>query len=78
MDSPGLRDPREVPLYVFSVLIIALIVVGVLLLGFLNALGGAPLRPGGRGDQGRLRHAAAPRARPPSRTGLRPPHRRAS
>ena len=47
MDNPRLRDPREVPLYVFSVLInlliFALIVVGVLLLGFLNALAGDPL-----------------------------------
>jgi len=42
-----LRDPHEVPLYVFSVLvnllIVALIVVGALLLGFLNALAGEPL-----------------------------------
>ena len=47
MDNPRLRDPREVPLYVFSVLInvfiVALIVVGALLLGFLNALVGEPL-----------------------------------
>src|SRR5215212_4076626 len=42
-----LRDPREVSLYVFSVLInlliVALIVVGALLPGFLNALAGEPL-----------------------------------
>src|SRR5829696_2292188 len=47
MDNPRLRDPREVPLYIFSVLvnllIVALIVVGALLLGFLNALVGEPL-----------------------------------
>ena len=47
MDNPRLRDPHEVPLYVFSVLvnllIVALIVVGALLLGFLNALAGEPL-----------------------------------
>jgi Zn-dependent protease with chaperone function len=47
MDNPRLRDPREVPLYVFGVLInlliVALIVVGALLLGFLNALAGDPL-----------------------------------
>ena len=47
MDNPRLRDPHEVPLYVFSVLvnllIIALIVLGALLLGFLNALAGDPL-----------------------------------
>ena len=47
MDNPRLRDPREVPLYVFSVLInvfiVTLIVVGALLLGFLNALVGDPL-----------------------------------
>jgi Zn-dependent protease with chaperone function len=47
MDNPRLRDPREVPLYVFGVLvnllIIALIVVGALLVGFLNALAGDPL-----------------------------------
>jgi hypothetical protein len=44
MDNPRLRDPREVPLYVFGVLvnllIVVLIVVGALLLGFLNALAG--------------------------------------
>jgi Zn-dependent protease with chaperone function len=47
MDYSRLRDPHEVPLYVFSVLvnllIIALIVVGALLVGFLNALAGDPL-----------------------------------
>src|SRR5215203_2265302 len=47
MDYSRLRDPHEVPLYIFSVLvnllIIALIVVGALLLGFLNALAGDPL-----------------------------------
>src|ERR671911_2237794 len=47
MDNPRLRDHNEVLLYVFSVLvnllIIALIVVGSLLLGFLNALAGDPL-----------------------------------
>src|ERR671917_425987 len=47
MDNLRLRDPHEVPLYVFSVLInlliVALIVVGALLVGFLNALAGDPL-----------------------------------
>jgi Zn-dependent protease with chaperone function len=47
MDNPRLRDPHEVPLYVFGVLlnlaIVALILIGVLLLGFLNALAGEPL-----------------------------------
>jgi Zn-dependent protease with chaperone function len=47
MDNPRLRDPREVPFYVVSVLvnllIIALILVGALLLGFFNALAGEPL-----------------------------------
>src|ERR671921_1989871 len=47
MDKLRLRDPHELPLYVFSVLvnllIVALIVVGALLLGFLNALAGEPL-----------------------------------
>src|SRR5829696_10565444 len=47
MDNLRLRDPREVPLYVFSVLvnllIVALILVGALLLGFFNALAGEPL-----------------------------------
>src|SRR5215217_3386147 len=47
MDYSRLRDPHEVALYVFSVLvnlfIVALIVVGALLVGFLNALAGGPL-----------------------------------
>jgi Zn-dependent protease with chaperone function len=47
MNSIHLRNPYEIPLYVFSVLvnllIIALILVGVLLLGYLNALAGEPL-----------------------------------
>jgi Zn-dependent protease with chaperone function len=47
VDNPRLRDPHEVPLYVFSVLvnllIVVLIVVGALLLGFLNAMAGEPL-----------------------------------
>jgi Zn-dependent protease with chaperone function len=47
MNSSKLRSPYEMPLYVFSVLvnllIIALILVGALLLGFLNALAGEPL-----------------------------------
>ena len=47
MDYPRLRDPHEVPLYIFSVLlnlfIVALIVVGALLVGVLNALAGEPL-----------------------------------
>src|ERR671910_2073726 len=47
MDKPLLRDPHEVPLYAFSVLvnllIVALIMVGALLLGYLNALAGEPL-----------------------------------
>ena len=47
MDHPRLRDPHEVVLYLFGVminlLIVALIVVGALLLGFLNALAGEPL-----------------------------------
>jgi len=47
MDYSRLRNPHEVPLYLFSVLvnlfIVALIVVGVLLVGFLNALAGEPL-----------------------------------
>src|SRR4029453_6712034 len=47
MDYSRLRDPHEVPLYLFSVLvnllIIALIVVGAVLVGFLNALVGEPL-----------------------------------
>ena len=49
MDHPRLRDPHEVVLYLFGVminlLIVALIVVGALLLGFLNALVGEPLYP---------------------------------
>ena len=47
MDNLRLRDPREVPLYIVSalvnLLIVALIVGGALLLGFLNALAGEPL-----------------------------------
>jgi Zn-dependent protease with chaperone function len=47
MDYSRLRDPHEVPLFVFSalvnLLIIALIVVGALLVGFLNTLAGDPL-----------------------------------
>jgi Zn-dependent protease with chaperone function len=47
MNSVKLRDPYEIPLYVLSVLvnllIIALILVGALLLGYLNALAGEPL-----------------------------------
>ena len=47
MDNPRLRDPHEVALYVISVLvnllIVALIVLGALLVGFLNALAGEPL-----------------------------------
>src|SRR5215204_3080691 len=47
MDNPRLRDSREVPLYVFGMLVnllmVALIVVGASLLGFLNALAGEPL-----------------------------------
>src|SRR5215218_5889356 len=47
MNSARLRTPYEIPLYVFSVLvnmlIIALILVGALLLGYLNALAGKPL-----------------------------------
>ena len=47
MDSVRLRDPYEVPLYVFCVLvnllIVALIVVGAWLLGLLNTLAGEPL-----------------------------------
>jgi Zn-dependent protease with chaperone function len=47
MNSVQLRDPYEIPLYVVSVLvnllIIALILVGALLLGYLNALAGEPL-----------------------------------
>ena len=47
MNSARLRNPYEIPLYVFSVLVnlllIALILVGALLLGYLNALAGEPL-----------------------------------
>src|SRR5215208_5662082 len=47
MNSVQLRDPYEIPLYVLSVLvnllIIALILVGASLLGYLNALAGEPL-----------------------------------
>jgi Zn-dependent protease with chaperone function len=47
MNSARLRDPYEIPLYIVSVLvnllIVALIVSGALLLGFLNALVGEPL-----------------------------------
>ena len=47
MNSARLRNPYEIPLYVLSVLvnllIIALILVGALLLGYLNALVGEPL-----------------------------------
>jgi Zn-dependent protease with chaperone function len=47
MNSVQLRDPYEIPLYVVSVLvnllIIALILIGALLLGYLNALAGEPL-----------------------------------
>jgi Zn-dependent protease with chaperone function len=47
MKSIQLRNPYEIPLYVFSVLInlliIAFILIGALLLGYLNALAGEPL-----------------------------------
>jgi Zn-dependent protease with chaperone function len=47
MNSARLRDPYEIPLYIVSVLvnllIVALILSGALLLGFLNALMGEPL-----------------------------------
>src|SRR5919107_4923512 len=47
MNSIQLRNPYEIPLYVFSVLInlliIAFILAGALLLGYLNALAGEPL-----------------------------------
>jgi Zn-dependent protease with chaperone function len=47
MNRVGLRNPYEIPLYILSVLvnlfIIALILVGTLYLGFLNALAGEPL-----------------------------------
>jgi hypothetical protein len=68
MNSVKLRDPYEIPLYVFSVLvnllIIALILVGALLLGYLNALAGEPLS-GPAVDAIRVAFVAlAPRARP--------------
>ena len=47
MKSVQLRSPYEIPLYVFSMLvnllIIALILMGALLLGYLNAVAGEPL-----------------------------------
>src|ERR671910_235083 len=47
MNSVRLRNPYEIPLYIFSVLvnllIIALILAGALLLGYVNALVGEPL-----------------------------------
>jgi hypothetical protein len=47
VNSLQLRSPYEIPLYVLSVLvnllIIALILVGASLLGYLNALAGEPL-----------------------------------
>jgi Zn-dependent protease with chaperone function len=47
MNGVRLRNPYEIPLYIFSVLvnllIIALILYGALLLGYLNALAGEPL-----------------------------------
>src|SRR5687767_5491664 len=47
MENVQLRNPVEIPLYIFSVLvnllIIAFIVAGALFLGFLNALAGEPL-----------------------------------
>src|SRR5215203_2040063 len=47
MDSIQLRNPFELPLYILSVLanllIIAFILIGALLLGYLNALAGEPL-----------------------------------
>jgi Zn-dependent protease with chaperone function len=47
MNRVGLRDPYEIPLYILSVLvnllIVALILLGALYLGFLNALAGEPL-----------------------------------
>ena len=47
MNRVGLRNPYEIPLYILSVLvnllIVALILVGALFLGFLNALAGEPL-----------------------------------
>src|SRR5215203_874212 len=47
MNSIQLRNPYEIPLYIFSVLvnllIISFILIGALLLGYLNALAGEPL-----------------------------------
>ena len=47
MNNVRLRNPYEIPLYIFSVLvnllIIALILAGALLLGYVNALVGEPL-----------------------------------
>ena len=47
LDNARLRNPYEIPLYIFSVLvnllIIALILAGALLLGYVNALVGEPL-----------------------------------
>jgi Zn-dependent protease with chaperone function len=47
VNSVRLRNPYEIPLYIFSVLvnllIIAIILYGALLLGYLNALAGEPL-----------------------------------
>src|SRR5919202_637227 len=47
MNRLRLRDPYEIPLYIFSVLvnllIIGLILYGALFLGFLNTLAGEPL-----------------------------------
>ena len=47
LDNVRLRNPYEIPLYIFSVLvnllIIALILAGALLLGYVNALVGEPL-----------------------------------
>src|ERR671910_621732 len=58
MNSIQLRNPYEIPLYIFSVLvnllIIAFILIGALLLGYLNALAGGaiywPIVRGIRGD----------------------------
>ena len=47
MNRPKLRDPYEIPLYIFSVwvnlLIVAAILGAVFLLGLLNTLAGEPL-----------------------------------
>src|ERR671911_3211447 len=47
LNNVRLRNPYEIPLYIFSVLvnllIIALILAGALLLGYVNALAGEPL-----------------------------------